>query len=190
MYTNSAVSRFVGRPAKPCRKCKSTTFIVNQFGGVECHRCTKEQGDFPRLYVVAGEYSDEPDEWNVAESHGEAETELEPTSQYESLFRMGVHVEAKTRTWSDVDPELSALVEWYHENRLFLPTVGPITFHVPGRRARGLRDMQHQLSPQIYDPIKFYESLDCEIDVQGVNGPRVACGTLKADLQRLKEIAG
>lgn len=188
------VDRFLGRPAARCRKCKSTVHIVNQFGGIECSSCTKEQGEFPRLYVVDGKWSDEPDEWEPvakAESRGSAEPEsLNWIDELDARLNRSAN-RGKVRreiAWESVDMELAELVQWFLSCPEMLMPVGQFELHRPGRTARNLQDMNYQLTRQVVDSEKFYSSLKCEICVQGPRGPRVRTGTLKEDLKRLRAI--
>jgi len=189
------ISRFIGRPAKACRKCKSELFFVNQFGGIECAKC-QDAGECPSLFVVAGKWSDEPDEFAP-------DTEQESTTPVIQVALRETWVDEIDRrlnrtshkscgekkiNWQDVDEELASLIDWYESNRSLLPSE-PFEFHKPARAARNLKDMNHQLSAKVVNPVAFYESLDVEIYVQGPRGPRVRTGTLKADLNRLKLIS-
>lgn len=55
--------RFLGRDAKPCRKCGGVSHYVNRIGGISCERCTPPRPGYCllRMTIVGGTWDDADD---------------------------------------------------------------------------------------------------------------------------------
>jgi len=200
--TMSPASKFIGRPSRPCPKCRGQWHWVNTMGGLECVTCRPAPASITdiesRLLVagdggrgtwqVPGDFDVHPDAQAARENQANGapaitgktgaslEDLLDVFDDAASIHGGALRTSERVGRW---DAQQQALVDWWMEST----KPGSATLHSITESLQGQRLTAWLAVPDAAQLISQLRS-DCEI---GPNGPRELYGCLTQELRGLRD---